>query len=318
MPYVVVAALDPAAPPPLGPFLPKGVSSLKDDEIVLAEWPGSPLTTKPGDTITLTYYPPEQHGEFKLETATFKLAGVIPMTGPAADPGLTPELPGVTDKTNIRDWNPPFPFDNQPHQAARRATSGTNYRATPRAYVNLAAGQKLWGSRFGKLTSIRLASKDKADLKRAKRRLRKACSLTSTRTKRAWSFQPVKEQALKASNGSTDFAVLFVCFSFFLIVAALLLVGLLFRLNLDRRASEFGLLTAVGYRPWAITRLMLGEGVLLAVAGMRRRLRRGRRLRRAAGAVPRRHLAGRGVAVVPAAALHRVELRLSAAPRRWS
>ena len=68
-PYVVVAALDPAAPPPLGPFLPAGVSELKDDEIVLAEWKGSPITAKPGDTITLTYYPPEEHGEAKLLTA---------------------------------------------------------------------------------------------------------------------------------------------------------------------------------------------------------------------------------------------------------
>ena len=121
VPYMVVAALDPAAPPPLGPFLPKGVSSLKDDEIVLAEWPGSPLTTTPGATVTLSYYPPEQHGEFKLDKATFKLAGVIPMTGPAADPGLTPELPGVTDKTNIRDWNPPFPFDDRRIKPRQRA-----------------------------------------------------------------------------------------------------------------------------------------------------------------------------------------------------
>ena len=60
VPYVVVAALDPAAPPPLGPFLPPGVSALKDDEIVLADWPGSPITAKPGDTITLKYYPPER------------------------------------------------------------------------------------------------------------------------------------------------------------------------------------------------------------------------------------------------------------------
>jgi putative ABC transport system permease protein len=266
VPYVIVAALDPTAAPPLGPFLPKGVSSLKDDEIILAEWPGSPLTTKPGDTITLTYYPPEQHGEFKLETAKFKLAGVIPMAGPAADPGLTPELPGVTDKTNIRDWNPPFPYDNS-RIKPRDESFWNNYRATPRAYVNLAVGQKLWGSRFGQLTSIRLASKGKADLQKSKEVFEKSLLARLNPEQAGLVFQPVKEQALKASNGSTDFAMLFVCFSGFLIVAALLLVGLLFRLNLDRRATEFGLLTAIGYRPWAITRLMLGEGVLLAVVG---------------------------------------------------
>ncbi len=34
IPYSVIAALDPTAPPPLGPFLPAGVKSLNDDEIV--------------------------------------------------------------------------------------------------------------------------------------------------------------------------------------------------------------------------------------------------------------------------------------------
>ena len=265
-PYVVVAALDPAAPPPLGPFLPEGVSLLKDDEIVLAEWPGSPLTTKPGAAITLSYYPPEQHGDFKLVTETFKLAGTIPMAGPAADPGLTPELPGVTDKTSIRDWSPPFPFDNR-RIKPRDEAFWNKYRAAPRAYVNLATGQKLWGSRFGKLTSVRLAPKDNADLKKSKEAFEAGLLSQLKPDQAGLVFQPVKQQALQASNGSTDFAMLFVSFSAFLIAAALLLVGLLFRLNLDRRASEFGLLTAVGCRPWTITWLMLGEGAVLAVVG---------------------------------------------------
>ena len=212
VPYVVVAALDPTAAPPLGPFLPKGVDSLKDDEIVLAEWPDSPLTTKPGDTITLTYYPPEQHGEFTLATAKFKLAGTIPMAGPAADPGLTPELPGVTDKTNIRDWNPPFPFDNS-RIKPRDEQFWNKYRATPRAYVNLAVGQKLWGSRFGNLTSIRLASKDKADLQKSKEAFEKSLLAHLNPEQAGLVFQPVKEQALKASNGSTDFATYFLFFA---------------------------------------------------------------------------------------------------------
>ena len=31
------------------------------------------------------------------------------------------------------------------------------HKATPKAYVTLAAGRKLWASRFGSLTSVRLA-----------------------------------------------------------------------------------------------------------------------------------------------------------------
>src|SRR5690348_3182094 len=61
--------------------------------------------------------------------------------------------------------------------------------------------------------------------------------------------------------------MLFLGFSFFLIAAALMLVGLLFRLNIDRRADEIGLLLAVGYRRAAVRRLLLGEGCVLAAAG---------------------------------------------------
>ena len=87
VPYVVVAALDPAAPPPLGPFLPKGVKELKDDEIVLAEWPGSPITAKPGDAITLSYYPPEEHGEFKLRDGAVSPRRHDPHDRPRGRPG---------------------------------------------------------------------------------------------------------------------------------------------------------------------------------------------------------------------------------------
>ena len=80
-------------------------------------------------------------------------------------------------------------------------------------------------------------------------------------------FNPVKKQSLEASTGGTDFSELFLYFSFFLIVASLLLVGLLFRLNIDRRAEEIGLLLAVGYRRSVVRWLLLGEGCVLAGAG---------------------------------------------------
>ena len=56
-------------------------------------------------------------------------------------------------------------------------------------------------------------------------------------------------------------------FSFFLIAAALLLVGLLVRLNIDRRASEFGLLVATGYSLKVVRRLIVREGMILGILG---------------------------------------------------
>ena len=64
-----------------------------------------------------------------------------------------------------------------------------------------------------------------------------------------------------------DFGGLFIGFSFFLIAAALLLMGLLFQFGLEQRAVEIGTLLALGFRPRQVRRLFLGEGALLALIG---------------------------------------------------
>ena len=51
--------------------------------------------------------------------------------------------------------------------------------------------------------------------------------------------------------GSTDFGQLFLGLSMFIIFSAGMLVALLFRLNVQQRARQLGLLEAVGFRPGA-------------------------------------------------------------------
>jgi ABC-type lipoprotein release transport system permease subunit len=80
-------------------------------------------------------------------------------------------------------------------------------------------------------------------------------------------FEPVKQQALISSTGSTDFGGLFIGFSFFLILSAAILVALLFRLSVDRRSGEIGLLLSLGFPPGLVTRLLLWEGAVIAGMG---------------------------------------------------
>ncbi|MEP6663450.1 MAG: ABC transporter permease, partial [Verrucomicrobiota bacterium] len=80
-------------------------------------------------------------------------------------------------------------------------------------------------------------------------------------------FQPAHEQALNASAQSQDFSGLFIGFSFFLIVAALILISLLFQFGLEQRTTEIGTFLALGFRPKQIRRLLLGEGIALAFLG---------------------------------------------------
>ena len=159
IPYSTITAIDFADHAPLGPFLStdgKPLPPLKDDEIALNSWAADDLKAKPGDRISVTYFEPESaQGQIRETTKSFRLAAVVQLAGAAADRALTPTVKGMTDEATMADWDPPFPFD------ARRVRSQDEkywdqHGATPKAFVSLAAGRRLWGSRFGHTTSLRL------------------------------------------------------------------------------------------------------------------------------------------------------------------
>src|SRR5204862_2457372 len=77
----------------------------------------------------------------------------------------------------------------------------------------------------------------------------------------------VRTEGLAASRGATDFGEYFTYFSFFLVVSALLLAALFFRLGLEQRARQVGLLRAVGLTTASIRRLFVAEGLVLAAIG---------------------------------------------------
>ncbi|MCK5529295.1 MAG: ABC transporter permease, partial [Kiritimatiellae bacterium] len=77
----------------------------------------------------------------------------------------------------------------------------------------------------------------------------------------------IREQALSAGEKSVDFGQLFIGLSFFLIVAALLLTGMLFVLSVEKRKEEIATLLSLGYTPHLIKRLLLAEGFVPAFFG---------------------------------------------------
>jgi ABC-type lipoprotein release transport system permease subunit len=260
LPYVLVAGVDPKLPPLQ--------RDLPDDHILLVKWPESPLPGTKGDKIKLVFFPPEQHGEYEEKTEELTCAGSINLAGHLLDPELTPIFPGVTDVADASKWDPPFKFDRT------RVKTGDlsdrfwkEYRATPRAYVNLPTAERLFGSRFGKATSVRLLLPPGKDAAKAQESFETALLAGLSLDKLGVVLQSVKAEGLEVSGGAMNFAGLFLGFSFFLIAAALLLVGLLFGLNLERRAKEIGLLATAGYRSSVLSGLLLREGGLLAVIG---------------------------------------------------
>src|SRR5688572_17647565 len=61
--------------------------------------------------------------------------------------------------------------------------------------------------------------------------------------------------------------MLFLALSMFIIAAALMLVWLLFRLGVEQRASEIGLLLSLGWSRPQVRRLLVGEGGIVAAVG---------------------------------------------------
>ena len=226
----------------------------KDDEITINSWLADDLGAKPGDELTLRYDIPGDRRELVERTAKFRVREVIPLV---KDDSWMPAFPGLADADSCRDWQPGIPIDTG-RIRPKDEEYWKNYRGTPKAFVTLAAGQKLWANRFGNLTSIRFP--ENADAAADVRAKLEPASF-------GLFFKPVREPALSAGRESMDFGQLFVGFSFFLIAAALLLTAMLFVFNLEQRAAETGLLRAIGFAPGRARRLVLGEGFAIAALG---------------------------------------------------
>ena len=80
-------------------------------------------------------------------------------------------------------------------------------------------------------------------------------------------FSPHAPRPLEASRGATDFGEYFTYFSFFLVVSALMLTVLFFKLGIEQRLRQIGILRASGYSMPVIRRLLLSEATVLAVVG---------------------------------------------------
>jgi ABC-type antimicrobial peptide transport system permease subunit len=271
IPYSTVSALDYSAGEIFGALnLTNGTPApkLADNEILLNAWAAADLQATAGDTITMSYYAVGSRGELETASTHFLLKGILAMGGLAADRNLTPEFPGIHDADDMHSWNPPFPVDLDLIRPKDEAY-WDEFRATPKAFVSAPAGRRLWSSRFGDLTSIRLGAAAGFDLQTTKENFQKKLLEKLPPEQNGLVFQPVKAQGLAAATGATDFSGLFIGFSFFLIVSAALLVGMLFRLGVENRAKEIGLLLAVGYPLRIVRRSFLIEGgVLAGIGGM--------------------------------------------------
>lgn len=265
IPYSLVTALDQQAFTQLNPTSPATSVDAQVPPIILNEWAADDLGVRQGDQIAMEYYLWHEGGRLETKTAKFQVVGVVPIQGLAADRNLVPEYPGISGSENLADWDPPFPVDLQ-RVRQKDEDYWHQYKTTPKAFIPLQAGQSLWQTRFGKVTSVRFwPASGRADetLRLIEEKLLAAVNPALMGV----AVLPVRSQSLEASRGATDFGEYFVYFSFFVVVSALLLTTLFFKLGVEQRIREIGLLRAIGFGPGEIRKLFLIEGIILAVIG---------------------------------------------------
>jgi ABC-type antimicrobial peptide transport system permease subunit len=262
IPYSLLTATDLSAVSPAAP--PSG--GWPPDSILLNEWAARDLGASKGDTIVVDYLLWDAVKGLTSQTTRFSLAGVVPIAGLAADRRLVPQYPGITEAASLSSWDPPFPVDLS-RVRPQDEQYWEDYRTTSKAFITFARGQELWRTRYGGATSLRFAVPPGADAAGLAERLRAGLKQALSPEAMGLTLLPARRLAIDASKGATDFGEYFTYFSFFLVVSALLLTVLFFRLGIEQRLRQIGILRASGFTVARIRRLLVTEGLVLAVAG---------------------------------------------------
>lgn len=233
--------------------------------VVLNDWAAEDLAVDRGDTVEVEYYLWEDEGRLVTRQTRLQVAAVVPIAGAADDRDLAPDYPGITEANDVTEWDPPFDIDLRLIRP-KDEDYWDEHRTTPKAFIPLEVGQQLWASRWGKVSSIRIESEGDAagpDAGQFAEALRANLDPLTL----GLVVYPARALALEASAGATDFGLYFIYFSFFLVVSALMLASLFFRLGVEQRLREVGLLKATGFGSGDLLRVFLSEAFVLSVVG---------------------------------------------------
>jgi len=234
---------------------------LSEKEIIINNWLAADLSVQPGDSIQLKYFKMGALSKLTEDSSLFFIKAILPVTHAFFDPGLMPDFPGMSDAGNCRDWETGAPVELDKIRD-KDEQYWNDYRGTPKAFIALATGQKLWENAFGHATAFRFEA-DISDLKNLKKQLMSQLNPTENGLR----FQNVFAEGKSAAANSTDFGGLFLSLSFFIIAGALLLSALLFSLHAQKRMTETAILATLGFRKKQIIRILFIEAALVVLAG---------------------------------------------------
>lgn len=237
-------------------------ADLADDEMVANTWLAEHLALREGSKVRVAYYVVLPSNQFEERTRDFTVKRILPMGDFASERALVPEFPGLSNVESCKDWKIGMPMDEELLRDQANETYWNEYRQTPKALVSLSAGQAMWGSRFGRLTAVRYDA----------RTVTADTVVDGLRTHLnpedvGLSLMPVREDAVRAVEQSTDLGGLFLGMSLFLLISAFVLTAMLYAFGVQQRSQELGALSALGFPVKTVFLLLFSEAMAVAAVG---------------------------------------------------
>ena len=234
----------------------------QNDDLLVNQWLAEQLKVEVGSEVEMSFFSPDDPN-FRVEKQSFRVKAILAMESLAIDNTLSPNVPGMNDASDMRSWDAPFPMqldlvtgDDEDYW--------DKYGPAPKAFIGFQRGVELWASRFGSLSSVRIQSDQPAQLAEKINASNEGLHAAAL----GFELSDLHEMAETAASGNTDFGQLFLAFSIFIVISALMLTAMFFRLGLESRAREMGVLHAVGYTRRQLTVRYLAETGPVAVIGV--------------------------------------------------
>lgn len=234
--------------------------ALQENEIILNEWIANDLSVKTGDTIEMFFYATGYLKELIEKSQKFIIRKIMPMNTVWADSSLIPGIDGLSDVEKCGDWKAGIPV-NLKKIRAEDETYWKHFKGTPKAYVSYKTAVKLWSTEYGNCTAVRF--KNTVDTAMLKKEI--VAGLNPEQF--GLNVISVKDEGKWSAKNAVDFSGLFIGLSFFLLLAAILLISLLFSMHIDLRVKEQGIYLALGLREKFIRKIFFAEGFLIAILG---------------------------------------------------
>lgn len=234
---------------------------LADNEIIINKWLAEDLKVEIGDSLLLKYFVIGPLRTLDEEQSYFIIKEILPLETPPFQRDLMPDFPGLSTAGNCSEWDAGIPIDLDKIRD-KDEDYWDVYQGTPKAIISMEKGLKLWENIFGNYTAIRFSSHDVSA-----QELEEAILKELSPIDLGLRFQNVSAEGKRAASSGVDFGELFLSLSFFVIAAALLLMVLMYRLNMESRSHEVGLLFAMGYSRKQILMLRIKESLATIILG---------------------------------------------------